>query len=61
MIFLNVSYCKVILVLTLLFYIGHSQKVSAQNPNVLVIVADDLGLDALDPSDYGFTVTTSLF
>lgn len=59
MIFLNVSYCKVILVLTLLFYIGHSQKVSAQNPNVLVIVADDLGLDALDPSDYGFTVTTS--
>ena len=31
----------------------------SQNPNILVIVADDLGIDALNTNDYGFTVNSS--
>lgn len=52
----NTSFFKIRLISAILVSICYSNILKAQNPNVLVIVADDLGLDTLNPSDYGFTV-----
>ena len=43
----------------LLFCLFNLSILFSQNPNILVIVADDLGIDALNTSDYGFTVNNS--
>ncbi|MGB0896323.1 MAG: sulfatase-like hydrolase/transferase [Flavobacteriaceae bacterium] len=50
------QYCQVILVAVCIMASG---DIVAQNPNILFVVADDLGIDALDTSDYGFSVNSS--
>ncbi len=42
-------------VLTLLFF---SLKLQAQDPNILLIIADDLGIESLDPAEYGISLPT---
>lgn len=51
-------FCKINGLLVLCFLLCHN-VISSQNPNVLFIIADDIGIDALDTSAYGFTVNTS--
>ncbi len=54
----NTPFFRIKLALTILVFICNSNILKAQNPNVLVIVADDLGLDTLNPNDYGFSVNS---
>lgn len=57
--YLHHFFFKIVKTVCVLFCVLNSTLLFSQNPNILFIVADDLGIDALDTGDYGFTVNSS--